>query len=602
MSNGMRSVVTAVARGWNGSAAVPVVFVLLLFSTVHAQPRVEAIVSDTRIVEGQTFTLDVQVENGDIQSVDPGALEDFRIVAGPTSSKSVQIINGVVSTVSTRSWTLLPRRLGKLIVPPMAVRVEGTEYHTQPVEIEVLAVATGATPGDRGETPPVDVFILTEIDKEEVYRGEQVTVTWLLATRLDISSWRMESLPDLTGFWTEELFTPSRLQLRQRTIDGHRYNVGVARRMALFPTQSGELTIEPLVMKVGVQLRPQRSLDPFFDDFPSFLSPGRIENRLLAAPEVTVRVKPIPREARPSDYTGAVGRYSLAGNLDRTQLRRDEAVSLTVSIKGEGNFKMLEPPALEFPQGLEVFNPKITNEASLGDIIGGSKTLEYVIIPRQAGTYTIPVVRLPYFDPKRERYVVSSAGPFTLEVLPGETPAGMTSGYNREEVALLGKDIRFLKSETPRWLRTGGSWYTPGLFLLNLGTLLLFMTPWLVPRARSLATIIQPRLRAQFALNRANSIIQKAEGDAVRIYGQFSRAVTLYLNDKLRQNVQEYTGDEVMHLLRERGVDQDTRATVAQVLERAAETRFAPISTSDLESDREALIDALKRVEAQWSA
>ena len=571
---------------------------LPLFSTA-AQPRVEAVVSDTRIIEGQSFTLEVRSEDGDIQSVSQEGLAAFRILSGPSTSRSVQIINGVVTSTSSYSWTLLPRKTGKLVIPSLAVKVGGTNLHTAPVSIEVVPAAAASRPAGRDSDP--SIYMAADVDRKQVYRGEQVTVTWTLYTQLNISGWEIVSLPNLTGFWNEELFAPNKLQLRERVVKGRRYYMAVVRRMALFPTRSGELEVDPLVLKMGVQIRNRRRLDPFFDDF-SIFSPGRVEHRVVSSPAVVVKVAPTPAENRPPDYNGVVGRYSLSGKLDHQEVAQDEAVTLTLTISGEGNFKTLETPPIDFPSGLEVFDPKVSSEPSLGDIIGGSKTVEYVIIPRRVGTFTVPQVRLPYFNPATKRHEVKTAGPFTLNVLPREDAGVASPGYTRREVALLGKDIRFVKSGRPRWLRTGKGWYTPGLFILNIATVLLFAAPWVGPRARLLATAVKPGWRARRALSVAISTIDEARGEPVEIYAELSRAVTQYINYKLGRDTREYTMDAVREILAGKGVAPVHQDVLARILERAAAARFAPVEAGDAEADRRALKEVLGEVEAQWSA
>lgn len=572
---------------------------LLMLSSLAAQPKVEAIVSEKRLVEGQSFQLEVRVTDGLIQSVTIDGFDDFRLVSGPSSSRSVQIINGAVSSVSSRTWTLRPKRVGQLVIPPIAVRVDDATRYTKPVGLNVVRASAAASGGSQGQSG--SIFLVAEVDQTQVYRGEQLTVTWTLYTQLNISGWEIVSLPSMPGFWAEDLFAPNKLQLRERVRDGTRYYSAVVRRMALFPTRSGDLEIDPMVLKIGVQVQRRNRRDPFFKDF-SFLNPGRVENREVPSPTVSIQVKPIPARNRPDGYAGLVGRYSLTGGLDYGEVVEDEAVTLSLTISGEGNFKALAPPIIDFPQGLEVFDPRVINESSLGDIIGGTRTLEYVIIPRGAETFVIPRARLPYFNPDKGRYEVSTVGPFTLKVLPREGKAASTTGFSRREVALMGKDIRFVKSERPRWLKTGAGRYTTGLLLLNLATVFLFAAPWMGHRVRSLATVVIPTLKVRRALPSALSIIGKAQGDPSLVYGQFSLALTVYLNRKLGRDSQEYVREDVMALLADRGIPQTYREMVAQVLEHAAAARFAPMGAGDVEADRQALREALTQVEAHWSA
>ncbi|MFC1484084.1 BatD family protein [Candidatus Neomarinimicrobiota bacterium] len=569
---------------------------LLSLTILSAEPRAQTIVSDTRLIEGQSFTLEVRSEDGEIKSIGLDGLADFRIISGPATSRSVQIINGVVSSSTSYTWTLIPTKSGQLTIPPIKVQIDGRIVSTQSVAMEVIPGArSGLSNGNEMEP----IFLRVDVDPREAYRGEQITVTWTLYTQMNISGWEITSLPNLTGFWTEELFAPNRLQLREKVVQGRRYYTAVVRRMAIFPTQSGDLEIDPLILKIGVQTRNRRQYDPFFDDF-SLINPGRVEHRVLASPPIQIKAIPTPWENRPPDYAGLVGRYSLSGSLDQEEVNQDDAVVLALKIGGEGNFKTLDAPAIKFPRGLEVFEPKLTNEPALGDIVGGTRTIEYVIIPRAAGRFTIPRIRLPFFSPATDRYEVGTAGPFTLNVLPRDDVLTDSPGFSRREVALLGQDIRFLKMNHSRWLRTGQSWYTPTLFLLNLATILLFLAPVAGTHVRDLTIAFTPGIRARRAYSLALQMIEDGHGEPGEIYLVLTRAITLYLNYKLRRDTKEYTIQQVNEILMEKGIMEEIHTPFIQILEHAASARFAPVPPGSAEVDREALKDLLTKVESQW--
>ncbi|MCK4577695.1 MAG: BatD family protein, partial [Candidatus Marinimicrobia bacterium] len=216
-----------------------------------AQEKVEALVSDDRPNEGQSITYEIRVTYGNIQSVALTGLDDFEILVGPSTSRSVQIIGGTVSSVSSYQWTLLPKKAGRLVIPALSVRVDGKTRRTNPVTVNVQSVATARGPGKTSKQS--NLFLEATIDIEHPYRGQQVTVTWTLYTQVSISGWQIVTIPGLTGFWTENLFTPKTLDLKPIDRDGQRYYSAVVRRMALFPTRSGELEIDPLAMEIGIR-------------------------------------------------------------------------------------------------------------------------------------------------------------------------------------------------------------------------------------------------------------------------------------------------------------------------------------------------------------
>ena len=578
---------------------VPIIYTLialLLAPSLYGQTRVEALVSDTKVTEGSSLQFEIRAIDGTINNLRLAGITDFEVLSGPATSRSVQIVNGAVSSTSSYKWTLAPKKTGQLIIPAQRVIINSRNYSTKPVAIQVVKATEGTSAGGVGGA---ELYLTAEVAAAEVYRGEQVTVIWTLFTQVNISGWEVASLPNFTGFWTEELFAPNKLQLRERVIGGKRYYTAVVRRMALFPTKSGKLEIDPLVLKVGLPSQPRRS-DPFFDDF-SFFNRGRVVQRNVPSNSINLQVQPVPASGRPDKYDGLVGKYTLAGGLDFEVADQDEAVTMTITVSGEGNLKTMAPPQIDFPQGLEVFDPKVSSEANLGDILGGKKTFEYVIIPRRSGTITIDPVEVAYFDPAAERYRIASINLGVLEVKPRDNAALAAPGYSRQEVAILGQDIRFVKLKRPRWLKIGRNWYGTELLVINLAALLLFATPWLFSRGTNFLTSNAPNFSRMKALSKAIKIVISAQAAEAGSHQGFNQAITNYLNDKLGYEFQEYTRNSIEEILQAQGIGVEHRADLMSLVERIGEARFAPIMSHSVYEDGERLIRVLKAIDGEWS-
>ncbi|MCH8327275.1 MAG: protein BatD [Candidatus Marinimicrobia bacterium] len=576
---------------------------MLLAGHLAAQAKVTAIVPAGSFAVGESFHFEIRVENGDAERLALAGIDDFRRLSGPSISRNMQIINNVVKSHTSYIWELMPRKAGTLTIPAQAVEVAGRVHHTQPVVLQV-SKAPDLSASGAGSA----LYLQVAVEPREVYVGEQVTVTWTLFTQLGINGWESFAEPSLTGFWTENLFAPNNLQLREKFIGGKRYYFAVVRRAAIFATHSGELEVDPLVLRVSVQTQNRRR-DPFFSEF-SFFGRRSVENRTVSSAARTVTVLPLPSEGRPAAFAGAVGDFTIDGHMSAENLRQNEAVTLTLKISGEGNIKTLEPPHIDFPDGMEVFPPKSTVEAALGNVMGGTRTIEHVIIPRQAGRLVIPAIQLPFFNPRTKRYELADTGPFVLNVESTGEPALALEGFSRKEVALLGEDIRFLKTGSPRWFNAARGWYTRGILALNLLTALLFALPWLGGKAELYNRLVSPRLRAMRALSRAEAIIvpsgnSAADGatspeESAAIYATFSQAVTVYLNAKTSRNDQEYSLAGADDLLKAAGIGQQERRQVARLLELAAAARFAPVPPSSAESDRQTLAEVLTAIDEQW--
>jgi hypothetical protein len=291
----------------------------------------------------------------------------------------------------------------------------------------------------------------------------------------------------MTGFWGEDVDTPKDIQLATETVNGKQFRVGIVKKMALFPTQSGVLEISPMVVQAQLQVPAARSQDPF-DAF--FRDPfGRTTNYAAHSEAVKITVDPLPGNA-PPDFKGAVGEFAMSTNIDKKSTRTNEPVSFKVTISGTGNVKLLEAPALELPPDFEQYSPKVSDNINrAGEKIGGSKTFEYLLIPRYPGLKTIKPVAFSFYSPVKRDYVRLRSPELDLNVEQGTTPAPAAAGTSiREDVRLLTQDIRFIKVRSTSFDRPGEYLYNSGMFL----GLLLFPVAGLVG-----AFLYGKRLRAE---------------------------------------------------------------------------------------------------------
>jgi hypothetical protein len=307
----------------------------------------------------------------------------------------MQWINGSVTNSKTISWTLAPKKTGKIKIPSLYVRIGAQTYKTNQITLQV--VGSNKKQSDR------DVFITSEIDKEEVYLGEQITLTFKLYKKVEISVEPFE-IPEFSGFWTEELYRPNQIKIDKKiNLNGVRYEVGTLYKVALFPISGGEYVIEPLTMKVQTQKkRSRRNRDPFFDPFfNSFFT--ETETKILRSPERKIKIKIFP-EPRPSGFSGAVGKFKIETSIDRDSTMVNEAITFKISISGTGNLGLFTIPKFKFSDKLDQFPPKETFEKNnFRDALSGVMSWEYILVPRISGKISIPPIAMTYFDPKYSR-------------------------------------------------------------------------------------------------------------------------------------------------------------------------------------------------------
>ena len=583
--------------------AAGLVAALMMCWTVGAGQSVkfEASVDRPSVGLGEQFTyiltLEGQVAGGgkNLQLPD---LSKFHIMSGPNQSTSMQIINGAISSSVTYSYILQPKEMGTVTIGPAAIEAGGSVLKTSSVSIEVVkgsprASRQQAATGDPSAQLSEELFLRASVDRNRVMQGDQVNLVFKLYTRVSVVNYAVSKNPAMTGFWGEDVEIPKNITLTNETVNGKSFRVGVIKRVALFPTQSGTLEISPMEVQTTVQLQSARSNDPFKSFFRDPF--GRTVNYTAVSEPLKIVVDPLPAGA-PSDFKGAIGQFAMSTNIDKKATRTNEPVSLKVTISGTGNIKLLEAPALELPADFEQYSPKVNESINRSQgRVSGSKTFEYLMIPRYPGLKIIKPVSISYFDLRKREYVRLRSPQIELNVEQGAASlAPVMSGVAREDVRLLSQDIRFIKVGAPVLARPGERLYASPLFiillLLPLGGV---AGAFVYARRRQVVMLDQAGYRNRRAMKVAQKGLREAEyllkeksvrkdepssNQRLRFYAEVSRALWKYLGDKLNIPQASFSVEGAVTVLRERGADEQLLAGLRTVLETCDMARFAPTS------------------------
>ncbi|MBA7521654.1 hypothetical protein ES705_13765 [subsurface metagenome] len=437
---------------------------------------IQATVDRNRVGLNERFIYTVEVSGSSTSLPEPKfpSMEDFSVLSGPNTSTNIQFINGAMSSSHRYSFFLMPQKEGEFTIEPATIDKDGEILSSNTIKMKVSR--TAAKPQQK--EPQIkskndqdllgeNLYLKTFVNKKSVYQNEQILVEYNLYFRVNVRSYNIEKIPPNPGFWMEEFKITSQPTVSREIINGITYQVATLRKVALFPTRSGDLTIEPMIISVDALVKAKKRSRSLFDNF--FDDPfGRTVKKTLNGRSVNITVKALPTKDRPSDFNGVVGNYQISANADVKELKANEAVSVKLTIRGEGNLKLVKPPELKLPPDMEVYEPREKTDISAkNDKITGTKTVEYVIVPRLKGEYKIDPVSLSYFDPRRGKYLRTSTKPILLNVLPGdETGAGLLAGssLSKQEVALLGQDIRYIK-ESAEFYLSGQQLYANWLYL-----------------------------------------------------------------------------------------------------------------------------------------
>ena len=411
-----------------------------------AQTNVLASVDVNRISQSETIGFKIVATNVDgTPNVDISPLNNiFKIISGPAQQTNIQWVNGVMTSSRSLSWTLLPIREGKLNIPSLTVKIGNNSYRTNPIGITVSKSA--------GRADMSNLFIEVTPDKRELYLGEQLTVTYRLYTKLNLSIEDIE-YPKSVGFWNEDLRGNQSPRFKDTQLNGVSYKVATLYKSAMFPTQTGEMIIAPMTAICNVEKasrnRPRGFADPFFNSM--FRESQR---QFIQSDSISIEVLPYP-EKPPPDFTGAVGDFKINAWVDSNSAKVNEAVTFNIKIAGSGNIFNFNINPINFPQNMEIFPPISTiNRDEFRDQITGELNFEYILIPRLEGQFRINPIALTYFDPNIDSFVTVRSNMTDIMVYPGEHSESVLSKYTREDIKILAEDIRFIRTKTQSWYKS----------------------------------------------------------------------------------------------------------------------------------------------------
>lgn len=567
-----------------------------------------AFLSASQVGVGRQFVLNVEVSGTQQLEQDPVLpdMEEFADFLSAGTSTSIRIVNGRTSMAITYQYRFQALREGTFEIAPVSVTVGDRTVRTEPVEL-VVSDAPPPPPGpgagaDAGDpavaVSPEDLFIETDVSTTRVFENEPITVEYRIFTRVPVQTYTITTLPQATGFWSEELEQPTSPQTQQVIRDGSEYLTATIRRMVLFPTGPGARTLDPMSVEAQVRVRDRRAFDPFADifDFSSLMD--RRVPVVVASQPVTVEVLPLPVEGRPGSFAGHVGSLDVSASISSDAVETNEAVTLTVEYSGTGNLRTLSPPEIEFPVEFEAFPPEASDRITAGGgSLQGTRTWEYVLIPRAPGELTIPPVEVSYFDPASGRYGSARSQPLEVTVA-GEAAGGEGAGAVPTAVETLREEIRFIRIGTPRLRRAdvglfsmGGFWVVLLLPLVAAGGALVLRRH----RDRLEGDVAYARVRranrmAKKRLARARGL---ASGDPREFYAEVAGALQGLLADKLNIAEAGLVREEAGRIAARRGVSPGTLARLFACLDDCDRQRFAPAG-----ADREPPEKVLERAAA----
>ena len=578
-------------------------------------PVVTQDVDRTEVGTEDVFVLTVRASDvpsgSSLQLPDMPTVETIGTSRGTETSIRVDSGGPRVQQVSTLRVRLRAQKPGKLVLPPAELHTSSGVFRSQPVTLTVKAGHVADSGGGRTRPDPFntspfpedednpfdafrrrtqptgerELFLRGELDKKEVYQGEQATLSLWIYARVDLSRVDAVTMPKLDGFWSEDVETPKELTSETRTVDGVPYRAYLLRRLALFPVKSGQREIGPVEADITT----------------GFLFAGRREHR--ASQPLTLKVKALPPGAPPGFQPSAVGSWTLGSELTSERTELGAPVTLRLTVEGRGNVKDLVLPRPAVPPALKLFDPTTSDKTStVRSRIQGRRTQEFLVLPQQTGTFEIPALELAYFDPDTGRYERSRTSPLTLTVVPGVGSSTLATSAARGDEptarnVLNATALRPLRVQAeldrpqPPWRR--------GWFLALLAFPPLAFVGMLAGQAvqrhrarsdpRGEQRRREQRVRARLAALRTSG----HQLDDVAFSAEVDGAVAELLSLRLGAPVTGLTREALRSRLAEAGAPPELRARVVRIQDACDEVRFAPgasrIDRAEVLADAEAL-------------
>ncbi len=626
-------------RFWISTAIVMVLSALLALPAYAQSPGpvsdqtlgqrgmvIEAQVDRTTLSTDEWLTLTVAIDAFEAMLAEPRlpALDGFEVI-GTSTSTEMSLNNGRATVKDTYIYQLRPTEAGEWVIGSIEVNAQGRVYRTDPIRVTVTQGTGKLQPAPSPSWPPSrfnlpslgpmpslplddpsrepmqpmdpadaspelkgqDFFVEARVDNPTPYQGEQVIYTFRFYRAVTLLDQPEYEGPAFTGFWHERQAEQQDYTLQA---SGRTYRVAELQSV-LFSMVAGPVDIDAARIAL----------------------PGGLfsQGQVLRTRPISLDVRPLPAGA-PADYQGAVGRFTIGAEVDTVETQVNEAVTLRVTLSGQGNIASLPDPVWTEGSEWRAFDSKASVDARLQDgVLVGSRTYERVLVPTVPGQLVLPPIHYSTFDPETETYHTVSTEASEMNVapdgsaatMPGPAPmpgaATAPAGGHGQPVGLApGAGIRPIKP-------TGEAGKNHGAPLTQRSA---YWVLWAVPPMLLAGQFAWQQRRKQWrdnATTRRSQQAAKVARQALRqvrpgqAHVRAAQILSDYLGDKLDRPVASWTQTRLAEALLERGVRPELVERVQTCLMLGEMGRYAPAAQgsagSDLLAETKELIDELEK-------
>ena len=571
-----------------------ILLLMMLGYHVHVDAQHISVSAPSHVAAGENFRVAYTINTSDVEEFRMGGVQEgLEVIAGPytSSQSSYQMINGHTSSSSsvTITYTLYAAKNGSFTIGASHALAGGKRLSSRPVKIQVSGHAqrTNGAPNMHGQDsydqPRMrsagsaisgsDLFIKVSASKKRVHEQEPILLTYKVYTQVELTQLEGK-MPDLKGFHTQEVPLPQQKTFHTETVNGRPYKCVTWSQYVMYPQMTGSLQIPSITFK-GIVVQQNRNVDPMEAFFNG--GSGYVEvKKDIKAPGITLQVDPLPQ--RPANFSGGVGKFNISASLDKKEVKAGEPITLRVVVGGIGNLKLLKQPVVNFPKDFDKYDAKVTDKTRLtANGVEGNMVYDFLAVPRNQGSYTIPSVELTYYDTGKNAYKTIKTQPFKVEVEKGDGTSAESEDFASQD-----KDIHTIKLGKAEQHKADEMFFGSfGYWISLLMPLIAFVVLLIVFRRRAIenADIVKKRS------NRAGKIATKRlrlanklmlQGKQGEFYDEVMRALWGYMSYKLNMPAEKLNRDNIRETLGRHFVDDATIEKFTTALDECEFERYAP--------------------------
>ena len=599
---------------------------ILIICQYHliAQAVFKVSITPESIGKDETAILRLMIDNAkQVEQIQPPALGDFDVISGPNQECGMDSIIGVTRQYIGITYLLRPKSIGKFLIAGSKATADGKNLTGNSVMLNVTKNGSGKNSNNiaggfgglsslfepviqssfndyilkKGENSKQkinkNIFLKVITNKTTCFIGEPIVVTYKLYTRLKSES-SVTKNPSFNGFSVIDLMAPGNTNYSIEQLNGRDYNVYTLRKSQLYPLQAGAVELESAEVDNTIHFikeeyfnNQRNEIDEFFGNLIPTTIPkeGILDEKLtLKSKPATINVKPLPESEKPLSFKGAVGKFNFEATVLKNNFTTDDAGKLTITITGEGNMSLITAPEINWPQGIEGYDPKTKDQLEKLTVpISGKKIFEYTFTASKEGSYEIPSIEFSYFNVTQGKYFKLNSTPLALKISKGT-----------------GKKV-FNNNTFPKAQSDGISvGLSATIFLLSISIAILFSILafiWFRKNKNKFSKDIKPTIDSSTAslLNEVKTILQSQpfalseekmiQGDSTEFYTTLNNELRKFLADALQIPLETVSKKTIVREADQQGIAIYTRLQIEQLLDDIEWQLYTPMASGNSMED-----------------